>query len=451
MNPIKLFEAVKEAKGNDKVDVLKAHSYPMARNLLKMCYDPALQTYMKQVPKPKSYGTGSIDEMFPEFAKIFQGLTGRTLSGNDAKAAVLGLLGKCTPEVADCFTKVLKKDLKLGANIKTINTAFGKDFIYEFKVQLAESYDPTKTYKGVASWLASRKLNGLRGYFRPGDAMRSRKGHEFFGFQHVIDEVEALCKEYGFSFADGELYSHGIPFQTIQSYVRGDDHIPEEHKRKIRFNIFAAGLVSDDKASGRKMVDRLKAVDWAKYEYIVPVEYTEVLNSNAEIERVMRQYSSEGFEGTMLRNPNTPYAWKRSNDLLKRKPFYEADFRIVGFYEGDADKEFAGTLGGITIEGTVDWVVDGEVQQVDVRSNVGSGFSVCSYDKDGNKIPVDLAWNDGNWGSSEKPPRDWVWANQSRIQGLTVEIQYQGLSDKPQPDGTWCLQFGTFRALKMDR
>jgi DNA ligase-1 len=235
---------------------------------------------------------------------------------------------------------------------------------------------------------------------------------------------------------DGELYSHAIPFQTIQSIVRGDSNVTPEQKRQISFNIFAAKKRGVEWEDTEDMVKTI-AEDVARFgsDLLVLVPYKKVVNTHSNILQAMMEFTSFGFEGIMLRHPEIAYEWKRGNGLLKYKPFIEHDFIIVGAERGDPDGKFASTLGALIIEG--------EYKGKKIRCEVGSGFSEVGVEW--------LDWNGGDWGSNSKPPRDWLWHNKERLVGLTLETQFQAVTDKPDADGIWSLQFASYRQLKLDR
>jgi DNA ligase-1 len=54
------------------------------------------------------------------------------------------------------------------------------------------------------------------------------------------------------------------------------------------------------------------------------------------VKRLHAEYVAEGYEGLILRNAKGVYKVKhRSNDLQKYKEFFDAEYPIVGFREGD--------------------------------------------------------------------------------------------------------------------
>jgi len=452
-----LVEATSTPGTNAKADLIRSAS-PRVHSALVMALNPFTPTFMKKLPKvdPPALGGLTFDQAYQDFCQLFYQLTTRKLTGNNAKDAVKRFLGQCNGIAQDVFSRIIKKDLKVGIGAKLVNTVLGHGFIPIFTVQLANKYDSEKKYKGVDHWWCSRKLNGLRGYWdidgevlEGVNVIRSREGHPFFGFGHVVSELAALAAEYDLQFIDGELFNRQIPFQRIQSFVRGNRNVSEKNKKKIFFNVFAIG--GDEIKTTDDMINKLREIDWSKYEYLRPLEYFKVVNKPQLIEDFMLAMYKEGFEGLMLRHPDIPYEWKRSNQLLKYKPFHEADFIIEEVQLGEPDGRFANTCGTIVISGTVKWKVDGQYEERFVRCECGSGFSEFSLDRDGNKIAQKLDWDGGDWGWQEKPTRDWMYANRDRLKGLLAEIQFQTFSDEPNEDGVWALQFPTFRVLKLDR
>ena len=43
------------------------------------------------------------------------------------------------------------------------------------------------------------------------------------------------------------------------------------------------------------------------------------------------EFASEGYEGIMLRNPDSKYEFKRSKHLQKYKKFIDEEFEVIGF------------------------------------------------------------------------------------------------------------------------
>ncbi|KPA86894.1 putative mitochondrial Dna ligase [Leptomonas pyrrhocoris] len=69
----------------------------------------------------------------------------------------------------------------------------------------------------------------------------------------------------------------------------------------------------------------------------------------SEMEDVLTEACSQGFEGVMIRRPEFPYEHgKRSFGLLKYKQMHDAEFKIVGYLPGEG--KFKGGLGAFVCE-----------------------------------------------------------------------------------------------------
>lgn len=68
-----------------------------------------------------------------------------------------------------------------------------------------------------------------------------------------------------------------------------------------------------------------------------------------EMDDVLKEACSQGFEGVMIRRPEFPYEHgRRSFGLLKYKQMHDAEFKIVGFLPGEG--KFKGYLGAFVCE-----------------------------------------------------------------------------------------------------
>ena len=405
-----LLKELKKTSGiNAKIAILE--SYKNDKDVLRcmqLTYDPFTRFYItikpKDVPKP---GKKDFRIMVKEFFTMCVTLSTRTVTGNNARDMVMSFLSECTNDAQDVFISILNKDWKVGVTDTLMNRAYGENFIESFSVQLAKTYDPTKKYKNVDYWLASRKLDGLRCYYKNGHFL-TRNGHEILGFDHIIEELKQLP----YSFVDGELFTKEVNFQAIQGAVMSNKNIDPKRKEKIWFNVFAVG---GDWEDTREMVRMVEKINEYKFKYVVALEYEEVKNDSKAILAICEKFMKEGYEGVMLRHPQIWYEWKRSTSLLKYKLFKEADFKIFSFEEGEG--KFVGTLGAILIEG--------KLGKIKIQSKVGSGY--------------------------DDETRDLLWANRKNLIGKTVEIKYQNITDEEDENGVFSLRFPVFNKLKEDR
>ena len=53
-----------------------------------------------------------------------------------------------------------------------------------------------------------------------------------------------------------------------------------------------------------------------------------------DVDNLLHKWVESGFEGQMLRVPDSPYEGKRSKNLIKHKEFEDAEFEVVAIEEG---------------------------------------------------------------------------------------------------------------------
>jgi ATP-dependent DNA ligase len=358
------------------------------------------------------------------FKPVLNNLMTRVYTGNKALSYIKTFFDRVEPEEKEYFKRILLKDLRCNTSQTIVNAVIndlGMVPIFDYKVQLANEYDPNKNYK-VNTWWASPKMDGFRMTYVYGNGIFSRDGKKMTGFDHIENEMEILCNKYNLNFLDGELFTDTQNFETLAGIINRTKNINEEDKKLLFFNMFACCKSNGDFESTSVMVKLINKIkkDMIKnpFQYIRFVDYTEISNNEEEIKRQAEQYVNEGYEGIMLRNPDVYYDWKRSDKLLKFKFFKEVDLKIVGIIKGSAGKKFSNTMGSIVCEG----VVEGKP----IKVEVGSGFNELSGE------------------------RDEFYNNPNKFIGQNVEIQYQNITNKER-DGYYSLRFPTFKKMKFDR
>jgi DNA ligase-1 len=213
---------------------------------------------------------------------------------------------------------------------------------------LAGKYD-AKKHKGC--YLGQPKLDGVRCTARwEGDSvvLYSRQG-KVYDVKHISDELATFMgKDDVF---DGELYIHGMPLQSIISLVKK----PKEGSEHIKYWVYDMPVV--DGNDDLPFIDRHASIDkvFGDYyeKYYSKMTSEEVLDWEPEtddnvsivevgtywcedVEFYLKHFLSEGYEGLMLREPNSKYLWGyRSNDLLKVKIFQDSEFLVLDVIEGE--------------------------------------------------------------------------------------------------------------------
>lgn len=210
---------------------------------------------------------------------------------------------------------------------------------------LAQDFEKRKDKDVVYPGYIQRKYDGVRCLARwegQSVVLLSRNGKPY-NCPHIIKELEQeLGKD---DVLDGELYVHGVGFQTVTSWVKK----LQPDTKKIEYHVYdvpeswdaVQDMVRDD-LPWEERLECLKGygaiIDTFKKVKFVP---TFKVKSEKEVREYQAKFIDEGFEGAIYRNSAGLYQYGyRSYDLLKVKTFDEAEFEIVGFTEGiGKDKE----------------------------------------------------------------------------------------------------------------
>jgi len=171
--------------------------------------------------------------------------------------------------------------------------------------------------------LCSVKLDGIRCLIIDGKAVsRKLKSIPNTYIRNLLE------KDLGHLTLDGELLIPGKPFNDVSSAVMSFEGEP-----KFEFWIF--DYIKDDlnKPYHKRMTD-LGALSLPSYcKKVLP----RAVNTHEELSGIEELWTSQGYEGVMLRSLNSPYKCGRSTlregYLLKIKRFEDSEAIILGFDE----------------------------------------------------------------------------------------------------------------------
>jgi DNA ligase-1 len=152
---------------------------------------------------------------------------------------------------------------------------------------------------------------------------------------------------------DGELYTSNkdVDFNTIISCVRktkptqADLELSKQYIEYWMYDLYEG----EDKGYEKRYKDLIDLK--SKYildPFMFKVVVTYELPDEKHVMEQLQHYIEQGFEGQILRDPNTPYENKRSNGLLKHKTFFDEEFDIIGYAEGVG--KFSGKLATLKVD-----------------------------------------------------------------------------------------------------
>ena len=391
---------------------------------LTMALDALVTFGVKQVPERSDVlsGQGLSWEVFKELAEKLQQ---RELTGHAARDAIELAMGVATTEQwNDWYRRILIKDLRCGVSEKTVNKVV-PGTVPVFTCQLA--HDSAKHEKKmVGKKQIEIKLDGVRVLVVIHDVngnkieMYSRNGKQFHNFDHIIEEIRAVVKEYPVPYPlvlDGEVMSAN--FQDLMKQVHRKENVAANDAVLHLFDTIPLGCFQkgewDKPQSFRSAITKawveehkdvlqhVQALDWEDVDLDTPEGEKRFVELN-------KAAVDGGYEGVMIKDIDAHYECKRSHAWLKAKPFIEVTLEVKEIEEGTGRNE--GRLGAFVCAGTD----DGK----DIRVNVGSGFS------------------DAN--------RDDFWNNRNNIIGNLVEVRADAITQNQ--DGTYSLRFPRFKTFR---
>ena len=202
----------------------------------------------------------------------------------------------------------------------------------------------------AAEYFVSEKLDGVRGHW-DGQALQTRNGHR-------VQAPEWFTAGWPRVPMDGELWLGRGRFEQASGIVRtsGGEH---PGWREMRFMVF--DLPAHEGGFGQRVAAMRALLAAANVPWLRPVEQRRVAGQD-ELDARMRVVVDAGGEGLMLHHRDARYRAGRSGELLKLKPFDDAEARVVGHTPGRG--KYAGMTGALVVERP-----DG------LRFRIGSGLS----------------------------------------------------------------------------
>lgn len=135
---------------------------------------------------------------------------------------------------------------------------------------------------------------------------------------------------------DGELYIHGVKFQTICSIIK---KITPPHPRLSEVHYYIFDIMNKGQMPFRERRDLLKNAlsqylsDGHTNTTFAVIDY-QIAHNDEEIYKIYKLLREKKFEGAMIRQLNSPYESKRCSSILKLKDEITEEGIITGVKEG---------------------------------------------------------------------------------------------------------------------
>lgn len=175
------------------------------------------------------------------------------------------------------------------------------------------------------------KLDGCRclAYWEDGHVQLMSRGGKPWNVPHIAKELEDFLPKN--TILDGELYQHGVGFQTITKLIKKER--PES--KNIMYLVYDSPI--NDGVENNIWINRRDYL--AELFKTIPPSIrlvtSHTISSFKEILKKQSEFLEGGYEGTIIRLHNGIYEFGyRSPSLLKYKEFDDEEFQVIGFEEG---------------------------------------------------------------------------------------------------------------------
>ena len=321
----------------------------------------------------KAYKIRKIDEYqmleptltFSEYVALLYTLSTSNING-DLRDKVRQTLSHAEHDIVETLEGIITKTLALGVDT-SVNKALNYELIPSFKVGLAS---PLKDNSLIPERpIVEKKEDGVRCIIRIKDGvckLYTRKGREL---DFPLIATEALAFSQGEDLTlDSELTTtqrtdiSGICNRNMKSgYTVGSD----AGISGVMFDIMPTEIFD---TQGKTKTQRERTLELQarmlnfSNKHLVLTESVEV-SSLAEVVKINKKYIDDGFEGVIVKDPEAPYAFKRSRYWLKLKAINSCTLEVVGVDTGKGKR--AGKVGSLRCKSS-----DGGI-----LVSVGSGLS----------------------------------------------------------------------------
>ena len=202
-----------------------------------------------------------------------------------------------------------------------------------------QNIDPllAKVYKqeNVSKWWVSEKLDGVRAIWN-GKKLHFRSGK-------LISAPNWFIENFPEQLMDGELWMGRGTFEKLSGIVR---KIQPNHNEWKQVSYMLFELPKHPGTFTQRVRKMVKLTETLKISWLQPIPQIR-LNSENALLNMLDEIVTKGGEGLMLHQADSLYHSGRSNDLLKLKPWQDAEATVVEILTGKG--KFTGMMGSLLV------------------------------------------------------------------------------------------------------
>ncbi len=202
----------------------------------------------------------------------------------------------------------------------------------------------------VSHYWVSEKLDGARAHWN-GHELRFRSGRR-------VNAPAWFSENFPKQPLDGELWLGRGEFDHLSGIVRKEQPVDAEW-RQVRYMLFE---LPEAPGTFSQRIEQMKAIIvQAQIPWLQVIEQFRV-KDRAELQKHLEKVLKQRGEGLMLHRADALYSTGRNDDLLKLKPWLDAEATVIAHLPGKG--KYQGMLGALRLE-----------MPAGQRFNLGTGFS----------------------------------------------------------------------------
>ena len=395
---ISVLNQISDASGNAKLDVmqsLEGYAADTFKRVAQLAYHPT-HTYDIRLPdyedlQPLLVGRSngsriSLVDAMNELENNFM----HQPANNARKEDILDMLACLYEGDAEVMVRLINRDLRIGCGVSSINKVF-PGLISTFELMACQGLNE-KTAKLVQpGWLSQLKYDAARisikvtktkivymtrngrvyniyndtlntGLFK----MRDRVDYDFM----LDGEIFQWCR-------DGKMASRKISNGVANKFIKDTAEVTDHANigiavwDMIPVRVFNDHMDKMNKPYAVRLAELYTSItDIGIANRIIKAAESTVINSLEDAQEIGQKFIADGFEGSIIKDPDALWEPKRSKGALKIKAIREADLRVIELVEGTG--RLKGRLGAAICESECGMI----------RVSVGSGFKDDERDLD---------------------------------------------------------------------
>ena len=372
-----IIKSIQAAQGsNAKKAILEVNrDHELLQEYLKAVYDPSLSYYQKKVPKhgAPSERQKSFDMLDIEHTEIF---SKRFVTGKEAvKCLVRWIENQNSVEDQELCKWIIERSIGAGVGDTMILKVWPNlYFIPPYQRCSLMTPKIKQKFEKLDRIFVQEKFDGSFCYaviWPNGDKQAiTRAGNSYpQWFSDKLLEGD-MTSPYAFvgellvaNEATGNYLSRQEGNGILNSILKGGGNASEY--TDYSFVLLSWDLLTTEefqnKESPVSYEERLEHLENILYEnHMVNIDSatTYIVKTLPEAMEYNQEFLLEGKEGSVIKNPAALWKDNTSTDMVKLKVVFEADYKIIGFVEGEG--KYAGMLGAFQMQ-TSDGLIDFEV------------------------------------------------------------------------------------------